>query len=335
MPIVTPSQFWQLKISPNNTKYLLWFFWSWGVWEGRRKNHWLRLKQKKKQFLYFLLRCGNGKYFSSRVRVTYLLNWELMSDVLPTSGFLRIETGSTPGEIIPAWDKISMSGHWGMKWQKREAEKCEGVPHQKLLEIAVTLYSSDRTCQYPKPGVTHIKAHSGWIVPACRNWSPERLNDFSDVAQHIRDKTRTWTPFDIGCLIDGGHERPQLPKVLSFVCTNLTVEAQTRPAREKYLHAILAWGWGCSWGTGLFTTAGRFPRCSGVAEPTISRSCCCVEISYRLLHRINWGSQEGGEALAAGRKELAAKKSKASWGQNCWLDCYEGKKEGRKGKGRK
>ena len=118
MPIGTPSQFWQLKTSPNNTKYLLWFFWG-----GRRQNHWLRLKQKKKQFLYFLLHCGNGKYFSSRRRVTYLLNWELMSNVLPTSGFLRIETGSTPGEIIPAWDKISMSGHWGAEWNDKKGKQ--------------------------------------------------------------------------------------------------------------------------------------------------------------------------------------------------------------------
>lgn len=35
-----------------------------------------------------------------------------------------------------------------------------------------------------------------------------------------------------------------------------------------------------------------------------------MEISYRLLHRINRGSQEGGEALAAGRKGLAARKAK-------------------------
>ena len=46
------------------------------------------------------------------------------------------------------------------------------------------------------------------------------------------------------------------------------------------------------------------------SKRTISLSCCCVEISYRLLHRINWGSWEGGEALAAGRKGLAAEKAK-------------------------
>ena len=56
------------------------------------------------------------------------------------------------------------------------------MPQQKLLEIAMTLHSSDGTCQYSKSRVTYIKAHSGWIVPACRNWCPERLKDIPDVA---------------------------------------------------------------------------------------------------------------------------------------------------------
>lgn len=38
-------------------------------------------------------------------------------------GFLRIETGSTPGESISAWGKISVSGHWGVDWSDRRRKR--------------------------------------------------------------------------------------------------------------------------------------------------------------------------------------------------------------------
>lgn len=90
-------------------------------------------------------------------------------------------------------------------------------------------------------------------------------------------------------------------------------------------------GGGGGGGTGLFTTAGRFLRCSGLlaSEPTISLSRCFVEISYQLLHRINRGSEEREEALAAGRKGLAAKKKKAKHPGDKTAD-WTVKKEGRK-----
>lgn len=69
-------------------------------------------------------------------------------------------------------------------------EKYEDVP-QKLLEMTIKyLYSSARTSQGSKPGVKYIRACSSWILPACGNWHPERLNDFSDIAQHMRGKKK-------------------------------------------------------------------------------------------------------------------------------------------------